>query len=214
MTSKLLSIIGEKYPLDPIEAGDLATLKVKGMRFEIRAYHAEGLGHVSVMSAKGLFGLMKMDTLMIVPDDIDLPLYSYDRIYAMGKDILILELYDTMTAPADLSSLAEIKEKFSRFEERALGEHWYDSIKLPESISKKERKKLSPGLDELALDHFTAYLAAPVDPVSDKERKAKLSADYVIGLLEKGGAPTNIFKKALGREKTERLFRDVLFGIG
>ena len=214
MTSKLLSIIGEKYPLDPIEAGDLATLKVRGMRFEVRAYHAKGLGHVSVMSAKGFFGLMKMDTLMIVPDDIDLPLYSYDRIYVMGKDILIVELYDTMTAPADLSLLAEIKENFSRFEERDLGEHWYDSIKLPESISKKERKKLSPELDELALDHFTAYLTAPADPVSDKERKAKLSSDYVIGLLEKGGTPTKIFQKALGREKTERLFRDLLFGIG
>ena len=54
------------------------------MRFFVKAYRADGLGHVSVMRAKGFFGLMKMDTLIIVPKEKDLPLYSYDRIYAMG----------------------------------------------------------------------------------------------------------------------------------
>ncbi len=30
-----------------------------------------------------------------------------------------------------------IKEKYAHLPERDPGEHWYDSIKLPESVSKK-----------------------------------------------------------------------------
>ena len=214
MTDKLLSMIGERYPLSPIDAGDLSTLKASGMRFTVAAYHAKGLGHVSVMRASGFFGLMKMDTLMIVPEDVDLPLYSYDRIYAMGNDTLIVELYNTMTEPAELSLLGAVKDRFSHLTERDPGEHWYDSIKLPESISKKGKKKATAELDQLTLLHFTAYLNAPVAPTSDKVSKAELSRRYVLGLLENGGPSTDVFKKTLGEEKTERLFRNVLFGIG
>ena len=96
MTTQILNLIKSKYPLTPIEAGDMATLKASGMKFSVEAYKAEGLGHVSVMRAKGFFGLMKMDTLIINPTAIDLPLYSYDRILAMGNDTLIVELYDTI----------------------------------------------------------------------------------------------------------------------
>ena len=96
MTNKILDLIKAKYPLSPIDAGDMSTLKASGMKFFVEAYKAEGLGHVSVMRAKGFFGLMKMDTLIINPTEIDLPLYSYDRILAMGNDTLIVELYDTI----------------------------------------------------------------------------------------------------------------------
>ena len=82
MTNTLLEKIAEKYPLTELPVGDMATLKVKGMQFCIRAFRAEGLGHVSVMQAKGFFGLMKMDTLIVNPFQVDLPLYSYDRIFA------------------------------------------------------------------------------------------------------------------------------------
>lgn len=214
MTNALLSMIGERYPLDPIDAGDLSALKASGMKFEVSAYHAKGLGHVSVMRAKGFFGLMKMDTLMIVPEDVDLPLYSYDRIYAMGNDTLIVELYDTLTEPVDLSALGEAKEKFSHIAERDPGEHWYDDIKLPESISKKGKKKASADLDALAISHLEAYLKADAGKTVEVEKKADLTRAYVMGLLHNGGPSTDVFKKALGIEKTEKLFREILFGIG
>ena len=83
MTEKLLSMIAKRYALTELNIGDMAKLKANGMTFTIKAYKAKGLGHVSVMRAKGFFGLMKMDTLIVNPTDVDLPLYSYDRIYAM-----------------------------------------------------------------------------------------------------------------------------------
>lgn len=214
MTSTtLLRVIGDSYSLTPISVGEFAKLKVNGMKFSIQAYYAEGLGHISLMRAKGFFGLMKMDTLMIIPTEKDLPLYSYDRIQAMGNDTLIVELYNTLTQPLDLSMLSHIKSKFRHLEERDPGVHWYDSIKLPESISKKGKKAQTDDLDALAAEHFSAYFNAPAKKVADFEKKKELSANYVNGLLSQGGPSTDVFQKALGNEKTEALFRKVLFGI-
>ena len=212
MTGRILDLIKEKYPLSPIDAGDMATLKASGMSFSVEAYKAEGLGHVSVMRAKGFFGLMKMDTLIINPTEIDLPLYSYDRILAMGNDTLIVELYDTLVGDYSEDGMTSVKEKFASLPERDPGVHWYDSIKLPSSISKKG-KKISPRLDEMTLEHFKAYLASSSTPVTECETKKDMAAVYVGGLLEKGGPSTDVFKKELGVEKTTKLFSEILFGI-
>ena len=182
MINKLLERIGEKYPLT--EKTSLKKLKVGGIKFDITSYSAEGLGHVSVMTGKFMLGLMKMDTLMVNPTELDLPLYSYDRIYAMGNDTLIVEMYDTFSA--DSFSMTDVKNEYSDIPERDPGEHWYDSVKLKESISKKGKKLHTPRMDELTERHFDAYLSAGA-PTEDKELKAKKASDYVEGLLSKGG---------------------------
>ena len=211
MTDKLLNLIKEKYPLTEIDCGDFAKMKVNGMRFSISAYKAEGLGHVSVMTAIGFFGLMKMDTLIINPTELDLPLYSYDRIFAMGNDTLIVELYDTLSGEYSEAELEAAKAKYSTLPERDPGEHWYDSIKLPCSISKKGKKAHTESLDAMTVDHFDAYLKSGVnsgDPAV-KQDKARV---YVNGLIEKGGPSTDVFKKSIGEAKTRELFENILFG--
>lgn len=213
MTEHLLSCLQQKYSLKAIDAGEFDRLKANGMTFTVRAYHAEGLGHVSVMQAAGFFGLMKMDTLIINPTEIDLPLYSYDRIFAMGNDTLIVELYDTLVYPYDAASLANAKNDYADLPERDPGVHWYDSIKLPESISKKGKKAHTPRMDQLTLAHFDAYLNSPAAAVDDKAAKEAKASYYVDGLLERGGPSTNVFKKALGEESTAKLFKTILFGV-
>lgn len=212
MTNKILDILKTRFTLTPIDAGDMATLKASGMTFKVEAYVAEGLGHVSVMRAKGFFGLMKMDTLIINPTELDLPLYSYDRILAMGNDTLIVELYDTLVGNYSENGMKAVKEEFASLPERDPGEHWYDSIKLPSSISKKG-KKITSELDKMTLEHFKSYLSSSDIPVEDTESKKEKAAVYVNGLLEKGGPSTDVFKKQLGIEKTTKLFREILFGI-
>ena len=212
MTDKLLGIVREKYVVHELDTGEFSSLKASGMKFSVSAYRAEGLGHVSVMRANGFFGLMRMDTLMIVPTETDLPLYSYDRIYAMGNDTLIVELYDTLIDELDLSMLDAVKERFASLPERDPGEHWYDSIKLAQSISKKGKKAHARAFDALATEHFCAYLASVAPVVAEKEKKKELSTRYVNGLLSEGGPSTDVFKRELGEEKTARLFGKVLFG--
>ena len=212
MKNKFLQIIKKNYTLIPIDVGDMAVLKAKGMKFTVEAYQAEGLGHISVMQAKGFWGLMKMDTLIINPYERELPLYSYDRIYAAGKDILIVELYDTLSGDYSEDALIEIKKQYGDLAERYPGEHWYDDIKLQSSISKNGKKTQSHRFDELTLRHFEAWLADSRE-VKNRAVKQQKTSFYVEGLLKNGGPSTDVFKKELGHESTEILFRKFLFGI-
>ena len=211
MTDKLLSMIKERFPLKEKNVWAFASLKANGMKFTVSAYEAEGLGHVSVMTAKGFFGLMKMDTLIVNPKTLDLPLYSYDRILAMGNDTLIVELYDTMVEPLDTEALKAVNEANKDLPERDPGTHWYDGIKLKESVSKKG-KKLTERFDAYTKDYTGAYLGLPAKPVTDAAAKREKANAYVEGLLKNGGPSTDVFKKALGEQKTAELFRKVLFG--
>ena len=215
MIQKMLRTITGKHHLNAITLGEFAKMKVGPMQFQIWAFHAEGLGHVSAMTASGMFGLMKMDTLIINPTERDLPLFSYDRVHALGNDTLIYELYDTLLEKADLSCLEQVKADYHQLPDHDLGEHWYDSIKLAVSLSKKGKKAQREDFDRCALEYLEAFLtAADAAAWCEPGPKKDKASVYVEGLLEKGGPSTDIFLKNLGREKTEFLFRHFLFGTG
>ena len=212
MTDKLLAMIAAQFPLTELPCGEFANMKVSGMKFSVRRFHAEGLGPVSVMVAKGFFGLMKMDTLIINPTEKDMPLLSYDRVLAMGNDTLIYELYDTLLGSADLSCLDAVKKEAAYQPDHDLGSHWYDSIKLPQSLSKKGKKKETAGFDVTALHYLAQYLTAAVGAANcQTPEKLEKAGVYVEGLLTHGGPSTDVFKKGIGEEKTAQLFREVLF---
>ena len=213
MIQKMLRTITAKHHLNAITIGEYAKMKVGVMNFQIWAFHAEGLGHVSAMTATGMFGLMKMDTLIINPTERDMPLYSYDRVHALGNDTLIYELYDTILEKANLGRVEAVKEKYASLPDHNLGEHWYDSIKLAVSLSKKGKKAHTPAFDDCALEYLEAYLAdaSEAEYCEPGPKKDKASV-YVEGLLKHGGPSTDVFKKGIGDEKTAELFRNILFG--
>ena len=213
MIQKMLRTITAKYHLNGITVGEFSKMKVNGMNFDIWAFHADGLGHVSAMTARGFFGLMKMDTLIINPTEKDMPLFSYDRVHAMGNDTLIYELYDTLLENADLSALEEVKAKYANLPDHDLGEHWYDDIKLAVSLSKKGKKAQTAAFDQCAMEYLDRFLeAAESAPYCDPAGKKEKTSVYVEGLLEHGGPSTDVFKKGIGDEKTAQLFRYILFG--
>lgn len=212
MTEQILKLISASYPLKKLDIGKHSTVKSPVIKFHIEQYHAEGLGNISVMRGSGMFGLMKMDTLIVNPFEVDAPLFSYDRIYAMGNDTLILELYDTQLAPCDVSGIAQIGASAADLPDHDLGSHWYDNIKYKESLSKKGQK-LTPAFDKLTADYSAAYIAlcAASPKCSDADKRSAAST-YVEGLLSNGGPSTDAFKKILGEDETKALFRKVIFG--
>lgn len=240
--NNMLKTLNASFPLEEKSVGEFAKIKVKGMNFTIQKYYAKGLGNVSVMRAVGFFGLMKMDTLIVNPTECDAPLFSYDRVLAMGNDTLILELYhtflneDVSVYKEQLEVLQKVNEAHKSLPDHDLGSHWYDSIKLKESASKKGKKKDRPSFDAMAQEYFKAYvestMASDKIEVSDGERnsvedrkeiaedtatcartlKMQKASVYVEGLLSNGGPSTDIFKEYYGEEKTAYLFRKILFG--
>ena len=211
-TSNMLLILAENCNFSVSDPDHVQQLKVSGMTFSIRTYHAPALGHVSVMEATGFFGLMKMDTLIITPTEKDMPLFSYDRVLAMGNDTLIFELYDTLLGSTDLSALEQVKQNAKYLPDHHLGSHWYDSMKLPVSLAKKGKKAHSPSFDATATHYLAQYLiAAKNAPACEAAPKRKKASVYVEGLLKNGGPSTDVFKKGIGEEKTAELFRKILF---
>ena len=130
-------------------------------------YEAGGLGAISAMTAVGFFGLMKMETLIVLPRELDLPLLSYDRIHVFGKEIILLELYDTFIKPCDLNVLDLIRNEYHSFTPYEIEKGWYDAITLPQTTTLKGKKKDAPQFDELCRRFFDAYLRIPADPVTD-----------------------------------------------
>ena len=211
-TSNMLLILAKECGFCVQDPENVQELKVSGMKFQIRTYTAANLGHISVMEAKGFFGLMQMDTLIITPIKKDMPLFSYDRVLAIGNDTLIFELYDTLLGEFDLHELDKVKDFSKRLPDHDLGQHWYDSIKLPQSLSKKGKKQHSKDFDICATDYLCAYLkhARDAAPTESQPKREKASV-YVEGLLTNGGPSTDVFKKGIGEEKTAELFRKILF---
>lgn len=211
--NQLLSILEQSFPLKKKSVGEFEKMKVSGMNFTIEQYYAKGLGNVSVMRAAGFFGLMKMDTLIINPTECDAPLFSYDRVFAMGNDTLILELYDTLVGKLDLTPLKKINNVYKELPSHDLESRWYDSIKLPESNAKKGKKKDSSSFHNLTKEYFKTYVdVAQMAPSCNADAKREKASVYVEGLLSNGGPSTDIFLKHCGTEKTAYLFRQILFG--
>ena len=104
------------------------------------------------------------------------------------------------------------REEYSTLPERDPGEHWYDSIKLSSSISKAGKKRHLSLMNGLTEQHFEAYIDSGKAAVTNKAEKQEKARVYVNGLLTKGGPSTDVFKKAIGEEKTRELFENILFG--
>ena len=127
------------------------------MTFNISSYEAEGLGHVSTMQSKGFFGLMQMDTLIITPIDTDLPIYSYDRIKAMGNDKLYIEVYDTVINKPSFAPMDSVKQKYSDLPKANLGKQWYEDIRLPQTATYSGKRTDSDRFDSMALEYMKAF---------------------------------------------------------
>lgn len=122
-------------------------------------------------------------------------------------------MYDTTVEKFDDEALIKAKENPEIGFERDPGEHWYDSIKLKSSISKKGKKQQVESFNNLTINHFDAYLNAPVSKVEYDGTKKEKTLKYVDGLIEFGGPSTDVFKGAIVEDKTRELFHKVLFGV-
>lgn len=209
MLEKLLDRIGARFPLIE-EVGATRQFQAAGMTFEACAYTARRLGHVGVMTARGP---MQIQTLVINPFELDAPILSCDRIHAMGQELVLAEMYDSLLGDSfrtegmarALGESAAIPEEMQK--------SWYGPLIVQPWLYKKGNAEDTERYDAIATDYIEAYLSAaqaaePCDP-DQKRRKAMA---YSKGLLEHGGPATDPVKAAMGEEFTAALFRETLFG--
>ncbi len=213
MTEELIRIIGKQVPLKEKDCGEFSAMKVGPMYFKVRRFEAEGFGRVSVMEARGLLGLMKMDTIVVGPRNTDAPFLSYDFISAMGKLTLMLELYDSTIHGCPMDGLDRYREELKDCEDHVSAPQWYDPILLPQTVRKEGSRKEKALFEDVTRRYFADYMElAKAAPACDPEEKNGKISEYVEGLLANGGPAVNQFKKQFGPEKTGEVLRKVLFG--
>lgn len=208
-----LEIIGKEYPIVQEDAGEFSAFDMNGMNFTVEKYKAEGLGFVSWMRAEGMVGAMKMDTVVVNAFNVDMPMFSYDRIYAMGKETIIVEIYNTLLGEYDSKGFKEAHDLLNSYPDMpANGEHWYDAIRYPESIAKVGEDKDSELFDKALYGFIGEFIKeAKSAPACDVNAKIDKASEYPTNLVEQGGFAADNFIKAIGKEKTREFFKTVLF---
>ena len=216
MENKYLDLVNNYYPLTKQDIGEFANIKVGVMKFNVEKYDAKDFGNVSLMKCSGMFGLMKMDTIVINPFKRDMTLFSYDYINAMGNDTLLVEQYDTLLDKTFRDTINDkminLVKGFNKVSDEPYESQWYDSLYLNKVSFKKKNKKVKDYFEQISLEYLAKYLELSKDAkVCDEALKIAKAREYTEGLLGHGGPSTNVFKKKKGQEFTERFFREVLF---
>ena len=212
--NNLFTFISNNLELDELDTKGFGSIKLNGMKYTTHSYYAKGIGHVSRMVVSGMLGLMKMETIVINPFEVDAPLFSYDRIEMPGKITLIEELYNTTIENVfDDKGFIELLRNFTCLADRESKPQWYDDIRYNVSLSKTGKKADKQKIDELETKYLELYLETlRTSKVCDKDAKMAKAKSYSDGLLDNGGPATDLFLKAYGKEKTTNFFRNVVFG--
>lgn len=210
MNGSVLNLFSNRGTLTAKDVTPWQTFSGKGMKFQLQSFDWAGCACVSHLTMRAFLGLMKMETIICTPYSKDLPLFSYDLINAIGKRTLLVEVYDTQVAPADLSTMDAVKAAYSDLDNKPMKPAWYDHLKLSPTVCKTGR---GSRFSQMAEEMTTAYidLFATAREVDSVAKTARNSA-YVEGLISNGGPAINTIRQMLGSEAAETLFRRFLFG--
>ena len=192
------------------------------MTFDTKSCEIKGVGHLCVMRMNAFMGLMKMETIVIAPTKVDMPLFNVDWVSAFGTETLIAELYDTQVEPwpgEAQKKFEEIQEEYLDVEDNESGEHWYDSVLYPVSIHKKG-KGLTDRFNDAAKDYidlFAAELAELSEPAAAGKCPADLKrarvGDFARTLVENDGPAVNMMAKLFGEETMRRIVLKHMYGV-
>ena len=212
----LLKQLSQQYKIYKIDMGDDAHLSRKGFVFDTRTYKIKGVGHLCVMNMKAMFGLMRMETVILASTMKDMPLMNLDWVKLPGKQTLICELYDTQLTPWSEESQAafsQISERDHDLPDYTSGsEHWYDSLLYTCSYHKAGRR-IATRLDTSAEEFISLFVDQLIEaPACDEEAKAAKIEAFAQKLAANGGSAVNMFTKLFGQETADRMVIHHMYG--
>lgn len=214
MIYKMLEDIKSKYECTPVDAGVFAKLTIQGAKTVIQAYDVAGVGRVALAEMTQLFGLVRMQTLIINPMEKDMPIYHVNRHIAKGNDFFRVEVFDTQMNPLEMTALEAVNVKYPSIPDEPQNERWYDDMKLT-SMVKKMKKNRKEEMDALIQEHFHVYMdmLAKADDCKRSQKKKKASI-FVDALVQQSGFPLiEVFIGNYGTQITQKLCNEVLFGL-
>ena len=94
-----LHALREQFTLTQKDLGSDAVLSAKGMTFTTESWEIGSIGNLCVLRMKAPLGVMRMETVIISPTHVDMPLFNIDWVKAFGTETQFAELYDTQLQP-------------------------------------------------------------------------------------------------------------------
>lgn len=188
---------------------------VKGLPFRVSRFVAPHICNVAVMEMNAL--IMKLFTIIITPFDRKAPLVCVDVIRIPGKTKYICEVYEF--GGSEHASFYEDIPCAGLNVEPASGDLWYSHLR---TFVKYLGKTPFHG-DRRQYEHFVREFigrtcgiyreAIPLGAPGDGARDCQIRQvrAYAHGLIEKGGACTDLFKAAMGPEQLADFYDTVLF---
>ena len=212
----LLSLLSQHYSVHKIDIGEDAHLLKSGFVFDTRTYEVRDIGHLCIMNMKAMFGLMRMETVILASTKKDMPLMNMDWVKVPGKQTLIGELYDTQLSPWPEESQAAFSQISDRDHDlpdyKSGSGHWYDSLLYPCSYHKAGRG-IASRLDASAADFSSLFVGQLVEaPVCDYESKKAKIEEFAQKLAANGGSAVNQFTKLFGQETANRMVVQHMYG--
>lgn len=215
----VLAELNESYTVTPVDVGDYKELTIYGiMKFDVEQYDIKELGNLSIMRMD--MGLMQMATVVITPQDKNMPLLSADYMYILSNRKAYLEFYDVVAEKDEayntlLTNLSGTIAEYDKLEDIEASEAWYAHL-LTVTSYKGGSFDADADLKNMLVDSLGVYLdhAKTLPLLSEEEQAQKLAitVEYTDGLIEKGGISTDVFKDELGPEETKKFFDNIFFG--
>ena len=93
---KVINQLENNFKLNKIQNSEFDKFKFSVMKVESESYDIEGIGHVSYLNSKALFGLMRIESIIINPIQVDASLFSIEYMKIINNKTTIIEQYDTL----------------------------------------------------------------------------------------------------------------------
>lgn len=211
--------LNKQYTITPIDTGDYKEMTISGiMKFHVEQYNIKELGNLSIMRVN--MGFMQMATLVITPQDKNMPLLSMDYMYILGNRKCYVEFYDVVEQKDEsynslMELLSGVEKKYDYLEDIETSTAWYEHL-LTVTYYKGGNSDYDEDFKNMMIDSLSTYLShskeLPKLSGSQRSEKLRITLEYTDGLIEKGGVSTDVFKDSLGDEETKKFFDNVFFG--
>lgn len=215
----VLHELEQNFNVTQLDVGEYKEMKIYGiMKFHAEQYDIEELGNLSIMRMN--MGVMQMATIVITPQDKNLPLLSADYMYILNNRKSYLEFYDVVKAKDDrynqlLDALSTVQNEYAYLENIETSPAWYAHL-LTVTSYKGGKPAVDKDLQGMLIDSLRTYIEhskqLPLLSEEEKNEKLSITMEYTDGLIQNGGISTDVFKKELGEEKTKHFFDNVFFG--
>ncbi len=214
-----LELISKYYTVTPVDTGGYSSMNITDtLSFDVQQYEVEGYGNLSIMKADGA---QQMSTIILTPYNKELPLISTDYMYNGEGRINYVEFYEVCADADDkgykqvLGGLSVLGERYSGLKNVVPASGWQDNIR-PFGLYKMTDRNSDYDTSSMLADSFRTVLESSLNlPELTDEQKAQkhmVIQQYCDNLVDMGGISTDMFKMAMGAEKTKDFFNNVLFG--